>query len=88
MTSHKIAQAGFSQASMRAERNLGMLVSTAFFLAGIFLLRESAVDSQWYTDILMLAGATISAIGLMTGSWAIQRQLSIRRLEQHFSRHR
>jgi hypothetical protein len=70
---------------MRAERNLGILVSTAFFLAGIFLLRESAVDSQWYTDIIMFAGATISAIGLMTGSWAIQRHLSIRRLDQHLS---
>lgn len=73
---------------MRTERNLGILVSTAFFLAGIFLLRESAVDSQWYTDLLIFAGATISAIGLMTGSWAIQRHLSIRRLDQHLSRHR
>jgi len=73
---------------MRATRNLGILVSTAFFLAGMFLLRESAVDSQWDTDILMLAGATISAIGLMTGFWAIQRHLSIRRLDQHLSRHR
>lgn len=73
---------------MRAERNLGILVSTAFFLVGIFLLRESVVDSQWYTDLIMFAGATISAIGLMTGSWTIQRQLSIRRLEQHVSRHR
>ena len=73
---------------MRAERNLGLLVSTAFFLAGIFLLRESAVDSQWYSDIVMFAGATISAVGLMTGCWAIQRHLSLRRLDQHFGRHR
>ena len=73
---------------MRAERNLGILVSTAFFLAGIFLLRESAVDSQWYTDIIMFTGATISAIGLMTSLWAIQRHMSIRRLDQHLSRHR
>ena len=73
---------------MKAERNLGILVSTAFFLAGIFLLRESAVDSQWYTDIIMFTGATISAIGLMTGLWAIQRHMSIRRLDQHLSRHR
>ncbi len=73
---------------MRTERNTGILVSTAFFLAGIFLLRESAVDSQWYTDITMFAGATISAIGLMTAFWAIQRHMSIRRLDQHLSRHR
>lgn len=73
---------------MRAERNLGILVSTAFFLAGIFLLRESAVDSQWNTDLLVFAGATISAIGLTTGFWAIQRHLSIRRLDQHLSGHR
>jgi len=73
---------------MRAERNLGILVSTAFFLAGIFLLRESAADSQWYTDIIMFTGATISAIGLMTSLWAIQRHMSIRRLDQHLSRHR
>jgi hypothetical protein len=73
---------------MRAERNLGILVSTAFFLAGIFLLRESAASSQWYMDLLMFAGAIISAMGLLTGSWAIQRHLSIRRLEHHLSGHR
>jgi len=73
---------------MRTERNLGMLVSTAFFLAGIFLLRESTSESQWYMDVFLFAGATISAIGLMTGSWAIQRHLSIRRLDQHLSGHR
>jgi len=39
---------------MRAERNIGILFSTAFFLAGIFLLRESVADSQWYTDVCML----------------------------------
>ena len=73
---------------MRAKRNIGILFSTVFFLAGIFLLRESAADSQWYTDIFLFAGATISAIGVMTGFWAIQRHLSIRRMEQHVSRHR
>lgn len=73
---------------MRAERNFGILFSTAFFLAGIFLLRESAADSQWYTDIFLLAGATISAIGVMTGFWAIQRHLSIRRMDQHVNKHR
>jgi hypothetical protein len=73
---------------MRTERNLGILVSTAFFLAGIFLLRESVSDTQWYTDIVMFAGATISAMGLLTGFWAIQRHLSLRRMEQHLSGHR
>ena len=73
---------------MRTERNLGILVSTAFFLAGIFLLRESVSDTQWYTDIVMFAGAAISAMGLLTGFWAIQRHLSLRRMEQHISGHR
>lgn len=73
---------------MRAERNLGILVSTAFFLAGIFLLRESVSDTQWYTDIVMFAGAIISAMGLLAGFWAIQRHLSLRRMEQHISGHR
>lgn len=73
---------------MRTDRNLGIFVSTVFFLAGIFLLHESTSNSEWYMDIFMLSGATISAIGLMTGSWAVQRHLSIRRLEQHVSRHR
>jgi hypothetical protein len=36
----------------------------------------------------MFTGATISAIGLMTSLWAIQRHMSIRRLDQHLSRHR
>ncbi len=73
---------------MRAQRNFGILVSTAFFLAGIFLLRESAANSEWYMDILLFAGAIISAMGLLMGFWAFQRHLSIRRLEQHLSGHR
>ena len=68
---------------MRRDRNFGILLSTVFLLAGTFLLRESIADSQWYTDIYLIVGATLSAIGLMMASWAIQRHLSIRRLEHH-----
>jgi hypothetical protein len=73
---------------MRTKRNLCILVSAVFFLAGILLLRESAVNSEWYMDIFMFAGALISAMGLLTGFWALQRHLSIRRLEHHLSGHR
>jgi hypothetical protein len=72
---------------VRKNRNLGLLFSTVFFLAGTYLLHGSTAHSQWYMDFYLIAGATISAIGLMTGSWAIQRHLSIRRLEQHARGH-
>ena len=68
---------------MRKDRNLGILVSTLFLLAGTYFLRESIAHSQWYMDIYLIAGATLSAIGLMTGFWVIQRHLSIRRVERH-----
>jgi hypothetical protein len=73
---------------MRKDRNLGILFSTLFFSAGAYLLRESTADSQWYTDIYLIAGGAIVATGLMTGFWAIQQHLSIKRLEAHLRGHR
>ena len=68
---------------MKKDRNLGILLSTAFFLAGAYLLYDSSAIPQSYVDLYILGGATLLAIGLITASWAIQRHLSIRRLEQH-----
>ena len=68
---------------MRKDRNLGILLSTVFFLAGAYLLHESSANLQSYMESYILAGATVSAIGLITGCWAIRRHLFIRRLEQH-----
>jgi len=68
---------------MRKNRTLGIVLPTLFLLAGAYLLHESTANSEWYMDFLLVAGATITAIGLMTGCWAIQRHLSIRRTEQH-----
>jgi hypothetical protein len=69
---------------VRKDPHLGILFSTVSFVAGTYVLRESTTHSQWYMDIYLIAGgAIISAIGLITGSWAIQRHLCIRRLEQH-----
>ena len=68
---------------MKKDRNLGILLSTVFFLAGAYLLYQSSAVPQSYVDLYILGGATLLAIGLITGSWAIQRHLSIRRLEQH-----
>jgi hypothetical protein len=68
---------------VKKDRNLGILLSTVFFLAGAYLLHESTANPQSYMDSYILAGATVSAIGLITGSWAIQRHLFLGRLEQH-----
>ena len=68
---------------MKKDRNLGILLSTVFFLAGAYLLYESSAILQSYVDFYILGGAALSAIGLIAGSWAIQRHLSIRKLEQH-----
>lgn len=68
---------------VKKDRNLGILVSTAFFLAGAYLLYEPSTIPHSYMDFYILGGAALSAVGLITGSWAIQRHLSIRRLEQH-----
>src|SRR5258708_4164477 len=72
---------------VRKDRNYGILPSTVLLLAGICLLYESTVHSQWYMDFYLIAGATISPIGLVTGSWAIQRHLFIGKLEQHVRGH-
>jgi hypothetical protein len=72
---------------MRRERTLGMVPPTLFVLAGTYLLHEATGHSQRYTDFLLIAGATISAIGLITASWAIQQHLSIRKREQHARGH-
>ncbi len=68
---------------MRKDRNLGILLSTVLFLPGPYFLHESIAKPQCYIDSYILTGAAVSAIGLITGSWAIQRHVSIRRLEQY-----
>jgi hypothetical protein len=68
---------------VKKDRNLGFLLSAAFFSVGTYLLRESARDFRPYMDLCILAGATILAIGLMLASWSLQRHLLLRRLEQH-----
>lgn len=68
---------------VKNDRNLGILLSAVFFLAGAFLLRESAATSRSYLDSYLLGGAFVLASGLITAFWAIQRHLSIRRLERH-----
>jgi hypothetical protein len=82
-SSHGMDLAAFSQAQVKEERKLGILLSTVLLSAGAFVLRESTANPQSCTASYILTGATVSAIGLITGSWAIQRHLFIRRLEQH-----
>jgi len=66
---------------MRKDRTLGIVLPTLLLLAGAYLLHESISNSAWYMEVFLIAGATISVIGLMTASWTIQRRLSIRRME-------
>jgi hypothetical protein len=68
---------------MWKDRTPGIVLPTVFFLIGSCLLHESTTSFHWYLDYYLIAGATIAAMGLMLGSWAIQRPLSIRRLERH-----
>jgi ABC-type antimicrobial peptide transport system permease subunit len=68
---------------VRNERNLGIPFSTLFFSAGANLMHESAANPQSSTESYLFVGATLLAIGLIAGSWAIQRRLFLRRLEQH-----
>ena len=72
---------------MRKDRILGIVLPTVFFLAGFYLLNESATGAQWHLDFCLIAGATIAAMGLMIGSWGIQRRLSIRSSEHHGREH-
>jgi len=66
---------------MRKDRTLGIVLPTLSFLAGAYLLHESIANSDWYMDFYLIAGAVLSVIGLMTGSWTIQRQVWISRME-------
>ena len=72
---------------MRKDRNVGIVLSTALLLPGSFLLHEATTHTEWYRDIYLIAGSTISAIGLMAGSWTVTRHLSIRRMERHVRGH-
>jgi hypothetical protein len=66
---------------MRKDRTLGIVLPTLLSLAGAYLLYESTTNSEWFVDFFLIAGATISVLGLMTASWTIRRLLSIRRME-------
>ena len=76
-----------AKALMRKDHSLGILFSPILFLAGLYLLYESIARPEWYMDIYLMAGAIISAVALVTVYWAIQRQFSIRRLQQHVGKH-
>ena len=71
---------------MRKDGTFGIVLPAVSFLAGAYLLHESTANSEWYMDFYLIAGATISAIGLLTASWTIQRYLSVRRMEYHAGR--
>ncbi len=73
---------------MRKQSTLGILFPPILFLAGTYLLYESTARPEWYMDAYLIVGASISAFGLITVYWSIQRQLSIRRLQQHVRGHR
>lgn len=72
---------------MRIDCTPGIVLPALFLLAGTFLLRESTAHSQRYMDSYLIARATMSAIGRMTASWAIQPHLAVRRKEQHARGH-
>jgi len=67
---------------MKNGRNLGALFSVLMLSTGMYLLHGSR-DFQPLTDLAILSGATISAIGLMAGYWSLERHLFLKRLEQH-----
>ena len=67
---------------MKNHRNLGMLVSVMLLSLGMYLL-HGAPDFRPFTDLAILAGATILAFGLMAAAWSLERQLSLKRVEQH-----
>ena len=73
---------------MRKESNLGILFPPVLLLAGTYMLHESIISTEWYTEIYLVVGAIILAVGMVTVYWAIQRHFSIRRLEQHVRGHR
>lgn len=72
---------------MRKDRSLGIVLPTIFLLTGTYFLYGSTAHSQSYLDIFLVAGVTLSAIGVMTVFWTIQRHLSIRKLGHHARRH-
>lgn len=73
-------------ARMRKDSNLAILCPAVLLLAGIYLIHESITRTQWYMDVYLVVGATILAMGMMAELWAIQRRLSVRRMEQHVRR--
>ena len=67
---------------MKSGRKLGALFSVLLLTTGMYLL-HGARDFRPFTDLAVLAGATISALGLMAASWSLERHLFLKRLEQH-----
>ena len=72
---------------MEKHRTRGIVLPTVSVLVGCYLQHESTINSQWYLDFYLIAGATIAAMGLMIGTWAIQRHVPTRRMEHHGSGH-
>jgi hypothetical protein len=67
---------------MKNGRNFAALFSVLTLSTGVYLLHGSP-DFRPFTDLAVLAGATISALGLIAASWSLERHLFLKRLEQH-----
>jgi hypothetical protein len=73
---------------MRKDSNPGILLSLLLLIAGTYLLYESVTSTQWYMEIYLVAGATLSTLAVLTVPWPIHRDLSARWPGQRVRRHR
>jgi len=72
---------------MKSNNDIGFLMPFVFLASGIYIVLQTEGRSEWYMDIVLVVGATISVMGLTLLYWSAQRRFSIWRLEHHVRGH-
>jgi len=68
---------------MKRHKYLWIALSTLFGSLGFYLLTDSLDHSGPYTEVFILLGATLSALGLAAMLFAFEQRTQIRALAQH-----
>jgi hypothetical protein len=71
------------EAEMKTNRCLYSILSLLFSSLGIYLLLEAVRNPGRFPDECILAGATLTALGMATVLVVVEQQLQIRPLARH-----
>jgi hypothetical protein len=73
---------------MKANEDLGFVFPIMLCVLGTYAVLQSTEYNDWYMDSVLVAGATVLTIGLVTLGWSARHYLSVKGVEHHVRDHK